>query len=681
MQSVSDLPGGDEFEDVTDVFTEAAKDMDSEDLIFTDGFTLMDAMSAFEIGEPRMDSGMVLEDQRTPRFDPLAPLLPQEVCWIIDRMFACEMEWHSGNSLSQTVYTSLYVHHLEDINPEYLARDIGAVRDPARPRELISVVLRAATFGLLKSCDLSWRELSKGKVHDIEDWLAEKCEVSLLEGISVDFVITKLDDACRWLNTSTLAAADAAFIYERLKLRKAILQLLKPNFPLKPSDLRALSAQAQTILRRIREQPIPAPSPASPALAAFDAHITRRLPNFMPTRVTAIPPQPETWRALEQLLGGWEELGRLLEAPTVATWEIAGSLRLWVPGRQAHAACVRSLVQSAFYDRNLVVGQHPPMWLLDRFFLETLDVSWEDLLERIRPEGGASAPLVREIERRIIRLMIPHIRSYWYNPPRRRRYLAKSVIQWQEVYDRFYQLTAHCHPNNATDALLLENATKVVWARRLAVTREVVLAGLQQDLYAPQERPVAYWYLACVSRKLHEVMINVSESVQSDAVPYSELLFQSGLGLALQYMGVAMCVLTNEPPAFPLRRMELNHLKRYKWAFLPEYDDLCPALPVPELSFWQEDIVDISGNAELAPQNAIKRAIKALMSLIISRVGREYAADWDDDRQTFLHQLLEVCKNLEQKLPAIHSAAAGRSANLAFKWEGRSHPWFPDITI
>ena len=30
-------------------------------------------------------------DQTRPVFDPLEPLLPEEVCWIIDRAFACEV--------------------------------------------------------------------------------------------------------------------------------------------------------------------------------------------------------------------------------------------------------------------------------------------------------------------------------------------------------------------------------------------------------------------------------------------------------------------------------------------------------------------------------------------------------------------------------------------------------------
>lgn len=44
-----------------------------------------------KIGEPRMDSGMILEQQRTTPFNPLTPLLPLEVCWILDRSFSCEV--------------------------------------------------------------------------------------------------------------------------------------------------------------------------------------------------------------------------------------------------------------------------------------------------------------------------------------------------------------------------------------------------------------------------------------------------------------------------------------------------------------------------------------------------------------------------------------------------------------
>lgn len=125
-------------------------------------------------------------DQTRPVFDPLEPLLPEEVCWVIDRTFACEvnpqihvydapyswpvvpqMEWHSGYTLSQTIYSFLHVHALRETDPELIPADHVGNVDHSRPLELVTIVLRAYVYGLLKSCDLSWRELNKGNVYDV----------------------------------------------------------------------------------------------------------------------------------------------------------------------------------------------------------------------------------------------------------------------------------------------------------------------------------------------------------------------------------------------------------------------------------------------------------------------------------------------------------------------------------
>ena len=77
------------------------------------------------------------------------------------------MEWHAGYSLQQTVYTLMYVHHLEQLARNVMPLFYARACDRARPLELVSVVLRAATSGLLKCCDLAWREMAMGRVHDV----------------------------------------------------------------------------------------------------------------------------------------------------------------------------------------------------------------------------------------------------------------------------------------------------------------------------------------------------------------------------------------------------------------------------------------------------------------------------------------------------------------------------------
>jgi hypothetical protein len=68
------------------------------------------------------------------------------------------------------VYTLLHAHRLDALNPETIrlyATDYAHYVPPERPIELLTIVLRAAVFGLLKCCDAAWRELSKNRVFDV----------------------------------------------------------------------------------------------------------------------------------------------------------------------------------------------------------------------------------------------------------------------------------------------------------------------------------------------------------------------------------------------------------------------------------------------------------------------------------------------------------------------------------
>ncbi|KZT74069.1 Mak10-domain-containing protein [Daedalea quercina L-15889] len=670
-----DLPGGDGFEDVTQVFAEAAKDMDPEALLMTETFSLLDAMSAFEIGEPRMDSGMITAPEQRPPFDPLTPLLPQEICWILDRAFACEMEWHTGLSLTQTVYTVLYVHYLDDLNPDFVGyQQNSASADPRRPQELLTIVLRANVMALVKSCDLAWREMSKGKVYDIEDWIGEKSEVSLLEGISADFVLKKLDDALTWLQHSRLPDADVQYLYDRLLLRKTIMQLLKLTLPLSTRELRRLTEDARTLLHRIRSQSIPTPGPESPAILALDSYVSRRIACFMPVRIISLPPQDQAWDALSRLLDGWEELALLLDTPCISTWEIAGCLRIWSPEKNLHPAYLRSLTQSIVYDRGIVIGKFPSMWLVDRFFQESVGCSYDTVLLKICIRNDSSAMwLKKEIENRIRKYVMADLRANSHNPPRRRRYLMKAALQWHEIYDLFLQLAPYCEPVGRDALALVELLPSLATMRRLTAAREIILSGFQQDLHATEEVPIAYWYLA----RILDVHLECIDQVLSFTTQtHEEMKIQLGLLTALQSMSTAMCVITSKQCTLPYKRTSLNFVRRYKWAFRPEYDDLAPALPLPDLRQFAPEVEQVLLEEHYSAAQSIVLASNILEKLDGSQ---GFASIWANDRQAFVQNLARVCRQLEA-LPATSADVAAFDARR-LKWVDRTHPWFPDLVV
>ena len=69
------------------------------------------------------------------------------------------------DTLPQTIYSFPHFHALRKTDPELVAADQNG--DPRRPLVLVTVVLTAYVYGLLESCDLSWRELNMGNVYDV----------------------------------------------------------------------------------------------------------------------------------------------------------------------------------------------------------------------------------------------------------------------------------------------------------------------------------------------------------------------------------------------------------------------------------------------------------------------------------------------------------------------------------
>ncbi|TBU40247.1 Mak10 subunit, NatC N-terminal acetyltransferase-domain-containing protein [Dichomitus squalens] len=669
-----DIPGGDDFAEVTDLFVAGAQDMEPEEVLLMDGFTLMDAMSAFEIGEPRLDSGMILEEQRRPPFDPLTPLLPEEVCWILDRSFACEMEWHAGKTLSQSVFTILFVHHLPDINPEYLPPEED--EDPARPRWLITVVIRAAMLGLLKCCDFAWRELSKNRVHDIEDWQGEKCDVSLLEGVNSDLIMHLLDTASDWVQQSDLSDAQIDALCDRLYLRKTLLALYKLDLLKGVDQLWYHTTVGRELIDRMRTPDNPIP-PDSSVHLAMDAYIARRLPNFMPIRITEIPPLGQIWDSLDAFLEFWAEIGHLVASPSLSLWKTAGQLRYSLHKRPA-CAFHRSLLQTLFFDKELVFGTYRPTRLVEQFFYETIGIPYPAITQAFKRSGPANPPASMQdvVERRIIRLMVPHIRSYWYNPPRRRRHLMKEVLQWHMLYDVMLKDVETHEPPDAETAAILRAVPLTARIWRLEQCREVILAGFQQELYAPEERPIAYWYLARVLDQHIACIEDVLPSVARDSGAYSELSFQADHLAALQMISTALIALTSMYITSTWKRISINFKRRYKWVLDPEFKTLTPAHPLPDLLSFPSMLDELLQDTLYSPSRTFELAENIAHRL--SESPQEAVSHWDRDRRQYLRNLADACDRLKRGTP--DSLIELPNLNVkTLKWIPDVHPWFPTV--
>lgn len=148
--------------------------------------------------DPKMDSGFLqqgesLEDD----YDPLTPLLPDEVIGIMDQLLCYEMAWHTGYPLSQTLFTSVYIDRLLWPEPKAFASAQfyrGDISDEKRPGTLLEV-LRAYCLALIKGCDFVIAKVTSRDYFEEEDFCTHTYNRVLFVKVPIDVFLRELDAA------------------------------------------------------------------------------------------------------------------------------------------------------------------------------------------------------------------------------------------------------------------------------------------------------------------------------------------------------------------------------------------------------------------------------------------------------------------------------------------------------
>ncbi|QRW26851.1 Mak10 subunit, NatC N(alpha)-terminal acetyltransferase [Rhizoctonia solani] len=500
--------------DITELLDSATQELELGQVLFMPNFSLFDAMSAIEIMDPRMDSALVppgVDPPEVPFTDPNAPLLAEEVCWILDRTMAAEMGWHSGYALSQTLYTSLYIHQIAPVSshgalPQYFP---AWRQDPARPMGLVSIVLQAGLMAIVKTCDWVWRELSGGNVFDLEDFNADKADVSLYEGVQVQTVVAELDKALVWLDRwSTTDAVWKYALHHRIALRKHIL--LSVSVGQNESSIAERATHVSNALasyHSVRAGPVPGTPPSSsPLHAAFDPTINRRLVVSMPLKVIKLMPTDDAWKALQGMLQGVLETCKALNSVDLLEMMMLLRLRARLPASRNRSAYVRSLNASLLMTKLMPPNRwrsrtkpvNPERPVLQLFLSQLLGLSLDDIraLNNL-PSGIASLPVSPEdLEESAERLLLQHALCLCHNRPRMRRKLSKSLADWHELWE-----------NTIDTALLVRKDPVLQRLRRLPLgilhiklenIIDLTFAGFETELYGEAEWPLLYWHLSRV---------------------------------------------------------------------------------------------------------------------------------------------------------------------------------------
>lgn len=146
--------------------------------------------------DPKMDSGFLqpgetLEDD----YDPLKPILPQELIGIMDQLLCYEMAWHTGYPLSQTLFTSIHLDRLLWPEPKVLEKAQFFRGKIAEPPGLLHEVLRAYCLAVIKCCDYVIAKVTARDYFEEEDFSTHTYNRVLFVPIPMDVFDRELNCA------------------------------------------------------------------------------------------------------------------------------------------------------------------------------------------------------------------------------------------------------------------------------------------------------------------------------------------------------------------------------------------------------------------------------------------------------------------------------------------------------
>ncbi|KAG0367177.1 Mak10 subunit, NatC N-terminal acetyltransferase-domain-containing protein [Gamsiella multidivaricata] len=564
------------YEDVTALLDSATKDMKVGQLVQLETFSLFDAMCAIVIMDPKMDTGMILDDYSTrPQYGVNRLLNPKEFIWIFDNILigkAC----HDGN---QSYLFSCYILRLFEIDLGDESSGISKSdqdRGDQPPTQFVTAVLKSCVLAVAKSCGLIWTEMRKGQVYEEEDFMSNKFNVSLYENYPVASLIAMLDQAEYWMETSGKQWIELHYGNEAVDITKAVMERIyysRSSFMAlyqvmtpKCSQVSEAVPQLEAVRKNV-EGMKSTYSLGIPVEGAFDHKVHRKLVTNTPPRAIALLTLEETFEHLDQLCADLIFIGQAIPFPDAAN--LVNFFIQFAAKKPAPGAFPRSILQTVLYENQIIMGTckaqdvirdsiqetvTPASWIFGSF--DTLQAKLQEDSSKLASESASAVlssilevdedPLAvqkRQIQAKTVLFVEKAIKPFvdtlqiaGQNASRQRRNLRKMVQLWEGLQEEAEALDEEIHQvmdeiraqqqdqNCKEDSEAMQETSLrpfyfVSWAYHMKLwTMEwLLLLGFELELYSAFEYSMIYGYIDCVLGAHAQHLRRIQSIVESEA--------------------------------------------------------------------------------------------------------------------------------------------------------------------
>ncbi|CAG8530810.1 20672_t:CDS:10, partial [Racocetra persica] len=434
--------------------------------------------------DPKMDSGMILDsDLNKKPFELKARLKPEQVLWIMDRLFICEMTWHTGHSLSQTLFTCMYLHYVPELVPELFSSTTDASNDitdqnTEAPIEFVILVLKAYVMGTVKCCQLVLDEMSKGNVYEEEDFATNKYGISIYEDFPESQAIKLLDDAETWLEQH---GGPWIRSHAQNQIEVAMKLLNGSKGEININNTLDLGIEVE---------------------GAFDPLINRKL-------ISQTPPRPirllSIQESIDEMLNMFKSLNSICE---IIDYKSATSLK-----RPPPCAFSRSLLQSTVCTDNRILGKISIFQLVKDSVTELTNPPYIYFASKNEMDVLSNGEHIDETKYKISRLthtfvdstmkpLTDYFRILCHNRSRQRRNMCKVLADWDLLQEESEHIDIELQSIIKEEPLKTDEGQSYsfhfsswVYHHKLMLMEEILFLGFELELYGNHEFVMIYWYL------------------------------------------------------------------------------------------------------------------------------------------------------------------------------------------
>lgn len=707
----SSIPSGENsvWADVSPLLAAACKDLRDGELIHGDNFNLFAAMSALEIMDPKMDSGIVCRyysvDEAVENGTAPVPVNSdrtvdvQCVIDIMDHLLACEATWHKGHSLAQTVFSCIYLLRPDRTSSHALLHSLCRVMR-ATCKAVVSVVsdartheeedLFTMTYGLPLNGDGDDKCLTM--LNAVEETLCRKLHASRAPSSKSRVV----EDIEPLQPNSELEEGYCKALLCRLRFRKHFLHVLtcmrRPQgrgLELARKHIASCLSELESILKSAEflrssgsgtcEDGIEEATTASGREpVGFDPTLNNRLSAPTPPRAIKIISWKKAIEYFEKLLHDLDVICSFSLDPF-----LEDVLRFVVQFQKSQPDLVaRAHLQQLLVQGGKLYGRDP------LFSVITKAAMLPDITKGHDIQKNESVVQLGQLVINLLKILCTN--SAW-----QRRKLGKILQDWRVIHMQI-ELAFRTEFGDDLDISNNENISKKIFKHILNwieeqtywIASRFLMLGFELELYSPSEYCMVYWYLYVVFVRLAEkthvkmAMSNATakrkgkkkrdfprDMVQESPIPPAVLFLQCHICLA-EGLTVMLATLRNEqmllnsPSPFNTEHEKfIQHFELLQKACIPDH------FSYPSF----KESTSYTSFSTLVMYNYFKDAQR-----IVKEIKSSFSND--PDRLAELRRLEQVAEHNAVALNLICRVGA-LDPSLKVSLEFSYHPYFATIIV